>query len=623
MGKHHFYFILLSMLFVLFNANSGFAAVRCEKLFLVDKIPILKSIESKLSKFGYELVDDNLYKIYPANHKVLIGKIEVIRPKYLFEWQDQEYHKAWVQSDGINRADMDAIIADEPQRFGRGFYVSLHPTDSMNFGSHLTIFETHKPLVIINSSADRIYADFANASSVTELRNLGFAGVRCTSTWLNIFNESYLGDARAINSGLAAEIKNSKSNVPAFAWEDLLSKPSVAAALFDRVTIKTIFKKLQTDGQLLATERAGLVESFLTMPELIIPLLKKEKEELKILNKIIDSINRPNFLRNIETNSKVKLLGYLTDVMSRIPQANAFFALFDTFDIATIGNASMKESLSYNYMLGAAEKYEKLLTTADLSTIKKGTHFSDLLTSKMGLKFDLRDEEVVMSSYQKDVYNIKVGKEFLEKLNENIFLHTEVAYERFSNMTAQYEYDVESTYYSLNNLEKTKHLYSAPEYAKIQKLLVEKKDKKAALQLSVQLLYEKLFDPSQFSLMGSQFKGEKTSAFTLYKTFVSLHPYKDGNGRAARLYYQWLVKNHFHNEPTTLYVAVNEGDLFMDNSVLNLDNNLNWILSRLWMLSAKDEVTLIARAKKNMQENTQHIYFTRQLGDIRTLLGIF
>lgn len=623
MRKHSFYFILLSLLFVLLHGSSSLAAMSCTRLFSVETNPLLKNIESRLSKLGYEKTDNVLYKISTTGQKEPIGTIEVINPLYLYEWQDQEYHEAWVSGDGINAADMNRIIASPPQAIGRGFYVSLDPVDSSYYGTHLTIFETSKPLVILYSGGlDKVFND---EKTVNDLRQIGFAGARGTATWLNIFNESYLGNAKEINTEILANMLVKKNQVQPFLLSTLFSKKSIIDSLQRKSKLKKVFQlsvEKSPQGQLQASILANL---FLKDPKTVISILKNEKNQLSVIKAMMNSLVSAEFLTTEDAASKNLMVAYLSKVMAYLPKANSFFALFDAFDVATIGNKKMKEPISYETMLKASESYNDLLQDSTFEKIKSADSFRSVFAPRLGLNFEVRSADVVMSSYQKSEYYIKVGADFFQALSQNIFLSVNTISARHNRqIPSQSEYVLEPSYFSLDNLTKTKHLFTAAEYVQVQSLLTDaqsEKNKKAALQMAINILYKKLFDPSQFELMGSQFPNEKMSAYTLYKTFVSLHPFKDGNGRAARLYYHWLVKNHFKDEPEFLNLPVHEADLFIRKNSLDVENQADWLLTRLWMLSAKDEKTMVLRAGEILRKNKAHKFFTQQIGDIRELVG--
>ncbi len=225
-----FYFYLLILL-----SQTTSAAPSCESLFAVKPKTILADIETKLAAYDYSIMQNFLYKKMDGKN-IKVGKIEIIEPRFLFEWQDKEFHDDWIANKGIIKSEMDFILNSDGQTYGRGYYVSLNPTDSRSYGTHLTVFEVREPMALLKMSST---SDFIHSPAVVnELRTLGFAGFRGTTTWLSIINEKYLGDAKKISPATLSKIIDPANQVPTFLQRVLLDIPSIKMKLKRRTLAK-------------------------------------------------------------------------------------------------------------------------------------------------------------------------------------------------------------------------------------------------------------------------------------------------------------------------------------------------------------------------------------------------
>ena len=190
------------------------------------KAKVIAEIKKKMKNSDYVIEGNSVYKVNGSGRQK-IGDILMVEARFLFEWQDKEYQDYWVDGAGVTKDDMDLILADRGQVYGRGYYVSLHPTDSMGFGSHLTLFEINKPMMFLEYPSMLTFTK--NENVLNELRALGIAGVKCTATWLSLINEKYLNKAKRLSATILKDLSNVKNQVPAFTVHQLLSAPSLRA----------------------------------------------------------------------------------------------------------------------------------------------------------------------------------------------------------------------------------------------------------------------------------------------------------------------------------------------------------------------------------------------------------
>lgn len=140
----------------------------------------------KLEEQGFRVEGNKLIDTYG----VTVGTLAVLDIKYIYEWAPKEYHKAWLKTGGIDDAYMKRILDMPPQKLGRGFYVSLHPTDSAMYGDALTVFPVSRPLLVLEAN------DYGLKDSASRLELLGKAGVDALRgqyyTWLAIISSQHL-----------------------------------------------------------------------------------------------------------------------------------------------------------------------------------------------------------------------------------------------------------------------------------------------------------------------------------------------------------------------------------------------------------------------------------------------
>jgi hypothetical protein len=154
---------------------------------------LLKKYDFSLSADGTELLDLKL----PEGQQV-VGKLKVLKTKYLFQWADKAYQKDLLMENGISHEWMNDILEGEPQVAGVGFYVSINPIDSSSYGSELTVFETSGPVKILelthrpspHAGPNTVFAKRLRSAGIEAVSFLGY-----TQTWLAMISENQLNKA--------------------------------------------------------------------------------------------------------------------------------------------------------------------------------------------------------------------------------------------------------------------------------------------------------------------------------------------------------------------------------------------------------------------------------------------
>lgn len=629
--------ILLSVLVVLGFSISAHSALRCDQIHLRKTInssqpkSLLQTAIEKIQASSDYSVDPKtgiLVRMEQNGTRTVVGQLEEISPKYLYEWQDQSFHDHWIKEGGVSKEEMDYILTQKAQFYGRGYYVSLSPTDSANFGSHITVFKVDKPIVVLKTMSVLFYN---SPAGITRLREFGISGNKAgnaNKTWYNIFNEAYLGKAVELDYATYLEIQkpgnySGEMNVAA------LNKPAVLAkALNDLLTNKAFIDKIEklNIGSLSADQKQLLQASFVQNPKILLNSSLSAEAKIRLAKQLYSEMTIEQMSKVSKTITDQKELSAIADslnqILESIPSANVFFKLFDLFDIATTNSPKMKEPLPMDVMIKASAEYEAAFNQINFRKIKSAESFRQTLESAFHLDFAVRDYDVIMSSYKKRKTNMTISKAYLTYLKANPFLSIQVIKE--SNKQPYFETEVEVTYLNLDNSLPLSKLLTGNE----KRILTNIRNRNTessegeALAFAIGSLEAKFFDPAFFSAINAVINRANPkapiTALSLYKAFVSLHPYKDANGRAARLYYNWLTAVHFKSETKDPMFFVNESDLF--TTPKTSDQEVAWYNSRLWVSAAKNKEEMIARAKAVLLNETNHRGILLNLYDLKSLV---
>lgn len=205
---------VLIIFLVMIYSVSGYTKDICQDLFLNENKDNQSSIASdadyidkiafQLSKNSSNLVIHNqvLYIKDKAKGDVKAADVRVIRPRYLFEYQDKKFHEYWMTNGGVSKEDIDAALRVKGQTYGRGFYVSLSATDSQSYGDYLTVFKIDEPLVVLTNlvSLQRAKKNISeNEKLLNELRASGISGIQGITSWYTIISENVLNKPQSLD----------------------------------------------------------------------------------------------------------------------------------------------------------------------------------------------------------------------------------------------------------------------------------------------------------------------------------------------------------------------------------------------------------------------------------------
>ena len=151
----------------------------------------------------------------------------------------------------------------------------------------------------------------------------------------------------------------------------------------------------------------------------------------------------------------------------------------------------------------------------------------------------------------------------------------------------------------LNNLEELKELLTPEELLSINSL----KDTPQARELMLTTLMKKFFDKSYFDKILNISEQPGNGPKDLMQLFSSLHPFADPalNRAATRIYYEWLIKNHFSYLADDRYYA-------LTNAIALLPDHVNyvtpaWYNAQLKLSAAKSDQEMIEIAKKFLKND--------------------
>jgi len=606
----------------------------CQNLFETKKLikesndTILLNINRRLKakKSPYKIENKRLIYVDPHTQQTIeVADVHVIEPKYLFEYATKSYNEYWLKN-GVNKSDMDLILSSHAQAYGRGYYISLSATDSRSFGNYLTVFEVDKPMVVLKlknvyNLADRSLRLHDDKEFLNVMRGVGVAALKGNDTWYSIINEDYLKSAKnldrnsfeyALSLGIDAESR-----------KKLLINESRAQALFNFNSLKYV-KNISKDvigyHEILKKSVSELTKIDMVLLKMflkddtynLLNELAKTQNGIKIFKKMLANFKLEELndvIVNLSGNSSAlsKINIQLKKMLQQIPLGSSFFELFDLVDVA-LSDKKQSEFLTINQMLKAAQSYDLNLNGIDLKQIYNHESFFQAFQKVHDLKTAVRGDDLIMASRIKNKYTLSLSSKFSRVLSENPLLKINIEETKQSNQFSEFN-EVSVNYFSIDNYNEILNLLTPAEVSKLKPLLSQNlknvQIRKNANRELIKILLPKFFDAKYFAqisqLMGSH--TDQIDLFILYKAFISLHPYESGNGRAARFYYKWLIKNHLNKDIKSLKLLFNDSDLmtslnfYTDREVVEL----TWYLGRLWIMTSTTQSEMIKKSKKALE----------------------
>jgi len=612
----------------------AYSQTKCEPLFnnlIQDKSSnqLLENVNNnfKKNKAPYVIENQVLYFKTGVHTKQKVSDISVIEPEYVFEYQDKSYHDYWKEIGGISKAEMEAIIGENAQAFGRGFYVSMSLTDSREYGDYLSVFRLKKPLIVLENATATNYINriFNSKEHTNFLKFAGVSGIRHKATWLNIFDESVLGpieklDTNSLAYALSLKFRPEMHQKLGIEEANEIFNP-LALISVKNVSMKVIGMsqyikagRLDLDKFLSVPvsdythlEHSVLISAFRSDPETTVVKIFQQKDGLEKIRLVFSQLTLADL--NAMTHLRYTFTGHasldtLVAVSKKISFFDRIFKLQDVGDIAKLKSAKTSDRIKWIDNFASTDKYNFNIVVKTMDDLRKAVQ--DISETKT----EIRDESAVyrFEHLNADEFGLGLSPEQFLKNNKLFFLKKNGFVYGLTKFSYEQYYKASFEHLDIFNWEKFESIFTESEKNMLRIMLSEvirnDRTRKTATKKFVELILQKLFDQSYFlkltQLVSSS--SETPSILALCSVFLSVAPLKQNNHLAVRLYYQYLIKNHFNAKTEGLsdYLKLTNQDSFLFESLAEFPrrnfNSFMWFVNRLWIVSADTQEQMIDRA---------------------------
>lgn len=625
--------VLLAML----SSRPAFSQSQCQSLFqtkvpskspshdwqpesLTDLFVSLKTLNLKKNQLQLSSQGE-LFDVALDGTQQLIGRLKILKAKYLFNWSSKEEHLDIIHDKGITKDYMNTILDAPGQIAGKGFYISTDPFNSKNYGSDLTAYPTHRDIVVLEYDGSRSQQVKNDAAFVKRLRQAGIDALRFKNYqahWYAFISTKHLQQAQPFPNDLLKSYLISKnysldSQIEVLDRLDVIPLGSIASLP------ENIFLKTMTQGQL------GLKN--------LTDLLKMTKGASYYarskINDLILEVAPQLFLRAPTAEEALQLLNLMMkntpiyEVANSINQAKvkittakleSNYTIINNFDLSTIAalaeSRSKPDRVNLTKMKDSAKKIENALKTTDLTVISSLQDFLHAAETIYGFRPEFRTTSAYMTNNKENSkQSLQLDANVFKNLKTNDLLTVKVTKDSPA-LPGQVSSYVQ--YWNLEKFEQITPLVSAETKNKVYAALGPGSNRSEGSVID-QKLYQvvlaeataSLFDINKMRYI--QLCNSQGRAFDLYRIFLSLHPFKEGNERLARLYYKMLIDKvpHLANGYTgqvTDLVSSNL-DLLFESSSLSTVSEYQVVGSilKLWAAQAKTDAELINRSKWAME----------------------
>ncbi|MES2800855.1 MAG: Fic family protein [Bdellovibrionota bacterium] len=515
-----------------------------------------------------------------------IGNVIIREEPNLYQWgpiADQKIQMG--KNNGITVNEMTYILTQGPQVYGRGFYVSTHPQDSSSYGDGLTVFKTNGPMILLSG---RIHVTDNNSSKVANLyqrlSSAGVDGIQGTPTWLSMISVKHL---RAAKQG----------DITDPYWENL-NNIALTISIANKLELSNFWKLLPESAAIKKVLSGDTAINPDLMPKIISELyLYHGVLETPIGRKIINAINQYldniDFLKITKKDLQTVLMNLRSFDILKSAKLNSsgYGGLMRYIDLSVINralNGNMKKSEpDFQDMLSFVKETELNRSRVRLNTITTKDDFIDQVSLLVGEQIQIRDYDVMMSTHSRMSINVPPHrKEFLEK---NPFLQaTFQKPRRNGSVDAQVDYlTLEKIYGILDHLP-LKSKTKAEMLSVRAKVLSHRNAElyQATYKKALAEILEAFFTTAgQKKLVAAanrlspRFMLNEVTPENLYQIFISIHPFQEANGRAGRLYYEYITKA-LTGVRQELILFNYDIDLLTNSKFLKNQSNLSDLLMR-------------------------------------------
>lgn len=551
-------------------------------------------------------VDTVSKEITDLDSREVIGTYSVKNPKFLFEWAERDSHIAWIERGGIMPWEMKEINNAKGQAAGKGFYVSLDPIDSISYGQSLIVFTQSKPILLLKYK-DTIRRKIGTDTAYVE--RLARAGVGAfqsyARTWISVIHSDFLRKPSKISySILLSHYKNEAKTLEIIG---VLGKNNrLPKDFFQSVPASHVISRLLAGEKFSMEDVSDLkaVSTIFAKAGFQPPFLKKI--QLTIAQDLLSdglASQKTEWIGEFyefTKHTKLSPEDLKTKHSSNDVRNSSYEEILDVFDIKTISalnsNLRLTEPLDLEQMKKVGAEWSRMTDLTDKTGKFKLQSFLELGSELFGFRPNFRNFSVVMAPELKSrTPRIKTNQNTIRALERNRFLSVSSVRNLGDGYSAYVEYANAKNYVRFRELLPT----SLVEQLKSTNFESESSRVKNLNRLVVEYLTGILFDRSHHPKI-AKFLGTQTlTAIDLYRMFMAIHPFEDGNGRMGRIFYI-LATKALEEYRGPLTPTIYDNDLMLSKGDFEADLNMGLIL-RAWISRSKSDSEFLGRCQKALK----------------------
>lgn len=547
----------------------------------------------------------------------IFGRLMQVHTPYIFEWADKGFHE-FLLTQGLTKSHLEHIMESQDSASyaaaGRGFYVSLSPFDSHSFGSHLSVLKASEPLTVIELERSQLHHVIKSVDFVKALSEAGIDAVRYRDyqkNWLSLISVDKIQTVLAADKQIFANI--------------LKPKFSEKEPIIDRAKMKLghVFFPSDISGKLQLFQNNpsqislnDLLYIDKTLPPSARPSVESPE---KYVNAISYGLNAN--VPTAQLKKAILALNYKNQDAPELRPLNEirsdserlYGEILKTFDLKDLVIGHQRSGSDwptiFDGLKTAANNRLIWRQNIPLEKIQSYENFEVALQRILGLTPEIRTGPIRMSFSAEHNY-LFVSKAERNSLLSNPLL--KIQDHKHQKGDPKHLHKVSVEYWSLdeNPVPLKRFLLTAlqNEIDRIQPQIRSgqiSKDSAEVQNLQARILKELsvlLFNLAHYSNLPyfrdvwSEITGPVGQKPTsLYLLAVSLHPFKDGNGRWARFLIDYLHRHESHRN--SLWLPNFDLDLYVPAEKFE-SLSVQGKLLNAWVRKATDDADFMDRAQK-------------------------